>query len=145
MRWTLAVLLLAPAFVRAAPGDGLPPEKEPKKEVRCSGTFGFSGLYRPGGWVPVHVNLENDTDDDLALEISSSLDYGERGAGGRFSRSLDLPHGARKAVFLYVRSPRILDGVGVECRSPRGPVCGAELGTQTPVLPGRAFLLVSGN
>ncbi len=133
-------LLLALALVPPAWAEDEPP----KKEVTCTGTVGFGGRYRPGGWVPVSLELRNTTDDDASLEVSASLAYGEGGQAA-FSRSLDLPSGGRKALLLYVRPIQPFDALRVACRAARTGfrVCDAELGARA-VSPKGSLLLATG-
>lgn len=130
MRRVLVLALCVLPFLARAEGEESllsPPKEKPK--VSCEATAGFEGHYRPGGWVPVRVALKNPTEEDLALAVSVELPYGEGGASARFSRMLDLPSGARKALTLYVRPIQEMEGVTVSCRTAGAslPVCSAEL------------------
>jgi hypothetical protein len=133
-----SLLILALALAPPAWGEDEPP----KKEITCTGVVGFGGRYRPGGWVPVSLELRNTTDDDASLEVSASLAYGE-GGQGTFSRSLELPRGGRKGLRLYVRPIQPFDALRVECRAARTGfrICGAELGARA--VPSKGSLLLA--
>ena len=141
----LPLLSLAAAPEDEAPG---PPGKKPRKEITCSGEAGFRGWYRRGGWVPVAVRLKNTTEDDATLRISASVAYGEGGAGGSFSRELDLPKGGLKQAILYVRTaqPFFNDLLQVQCRyaGTGGLACAADLPARAVDEEG-SFLVVIGS
>ena len=125
----LAIALLVPSLLLAAPEDDLPGSpkiEKPKKQVTCSGDVGFGGWCRISGWIPVSLRLENTTDEDYTLVVSTSVRYGEGGADAGFSRSVDLPSGGRKALTLYIRPIQPFDELEVQCRSARSglAVCG---------------------
>ncbi len=59
----------------------------------------FQGNYRPGSWLPLYVELENQGP-DRQVELQATLR-----SGAQYATELDLPNNARKVVTLYAYLP----------------------------------------
>ena len=95
--------------------------------LRARAEAGLGNSYRPGGWTPVRLLLENPPDPDgRPRDFEGSADLVVADAEGRplrFSQRLDLPVGARKLVEIPVLLPGMLSAVTVELNDDRqGPV-----------------------
>lgn len=96
----LLLVLALPALVAFAPM----PQGQPK--INMSISAGYNGYSRPDQWTPIRVTISNDGDNmtgDVRLRTG-----GNGLAETIYKTPIDLPHGARKQIFLYVS----LDGYG---------------------------------
>jgi len=67
---------------------------------KLTASFGIAGRYRPGGWCPVHVAVQNPGGDSLAGQVQVREDANPNGqsgqtpAGALFARPVSAPSGA---------------------------------------------------
>ncbi len=70
----------------------------------------FSGHFKFGEWLPLHVTLAND---GPALRVEVRADTTEAGSQTTFVVPVELPTGARKRITLYVQPPSFAKAVRV--------------------------------
>jgi hypothetical protein len=104
------------AFAADPAPTPLPPTSSDGLVMRARAAF--NGSYRPGSWLPLAVELENQGP-DRQVELQAALR-----SGAQYVATIDLPNNARKIVTLYTYLPvssrqitlRLLDA-GVEVQT----------------------------
>jgi hypothetical protein len=101
--WCVFLVLISvlawPAAVRGADGD---PPGQPLTSVdgiTMRARPAFHGTYRPGSWLPLYLELENEGP-DREVELQATLR-----SGASYATTLDLPNNSRKRVTLYAYLP----------------------------------------
>lgn len=102
--WLVLLLLVGSAGV-ALPAAGQAPPANLSTEdapagIAIAASAAYGGVYRPGSWVPVTIELEN-TSSDLQAELRVGVER----SSTLYGTQVDLPNGARKAVTVYVFVP----------------------------------------
>lgn len=91
-------LICLPGLASAAPPGQTDPSGPAAADsgVLAAATPAYGGVYRPGSWLPVRVDLENNGV-DRSVEVRVGLREGVQ-----YAAQLDLPNGGRKSVTVYV-------------------------------------------
>lgn len=95
----LVSLLAWPSVVAGA--DGAPTDQPSASldGITMRARPAFQGVYRPGSWLPIAIDLENQGP-DRQVELQAALR-----SGSRYATTVDLPNNARKRVTLYAYLP----------------------------------------
>jgi hypothetical protein len=92
MRW--ATLLLALAATSLS-GTAFAAPFAPDDDIVLTARPAYEGVFRPGSWMPVYVELENG-----GVDRTVEVRVGTR-EGSQYAVEVELPNGGRKAVTVY--------------------------------------------
>ncbi|NJN19724.1 MAG: hypothetical protein HC822_27545 [Oscillochloris sp.] len=105
-RLWLILLVLGSLFGTLVPGLAVPVAAQ-NTGIELAAGAAFSGMYRPGAWLPVYADLRNEGV-DRRVEVRVGAD-----GGPQYAVQVDLPGGGQKQVTLYVYLPAIVASLDV--------------------------------
>jgi hypothetical protein len=97
--WLLLSMLGWPVAAQGADGEPPAPPSPSLDGVTMRARAAFDGRYRPGSWLPLYIELENEGP-DRQVELQAALR-----SGAQYGATVDLPNSARKVVTLYTYLP----------------------------------------
>ncbi|MEO8610182.1 MAG: hypothetical protein ABI690_19970 [Chloroflexota bacterium] len=102
-----------------------PPAQIIPAALTLSVEAGFDGSFREDQWMPVYIRVSNDGE-DIEGRLVVRPETSNNAVDNTYSLPINLPQGARKAVFLYITAHSFANQIRVELIDDEGVVVAAE-------------------